>query len=79
MSDSLKCPACGGENPSGSPSCEHCAKSAWAAAQPAKKPNLAVSIGVGLLVYLAGCNVGLFLRQMQAPSTPPPAVVQPAE
>ena len=41
-----------------------------------KKPNLVVSVGIGLLVYLAGCNVGLMLRHHPPTPAPPPATLQ---
>jgi hypothetical protein len=69
------CANCGRSNPPGTISCEHCSRSsAWT--EP-KKPNWVLSVGIGLLVYLAGCNVGLILRHAHPPS-PPPAIVQPA-
>ncbi len=74
MSESITCPNCGGQNPASSSACEHCSKPYWAQATP-RKPGLVVSIAIGLLVYLAGCNVGLILRHMHPP-TPPPAVVE---
>ncbi len=69
------CANCGKTNPDSSDACEHCAKAAWQQVQP-KKPNLVVSVGIGLLVYLAGCNVGLMLRHHPPTPAPPPATLQ---
>ena len=66
------CQTCGKTNPTND--CEHCAKLAWQPVQ-SKKPGLIVSIGIGLLVYLAGCNVGLMLRH-HPPAQSPPATLQ---